>query len=445
MVNPQFVELLKEVVPAVDTDRFVAAISRPISSFVRLNRAKNMPHSFEGEVVKWCADGVRLKERALFTLDPFFHGGAYYVQEASSMFLEQLFRKIIFAEKSEPLKVLDLCAAPGGKSTHLSSLIGSKGLLVANEVIKSRAAVLKENVVKWGVGNTVVTSNDPSHFSSLPSFFDVVVVDAPCSGEGMFRKNEKAREEWSMGNVDLCQGRSRRILSDVWATLAEGGFLIYSTCTFNRRENEENVKWLVEEFDAEVVENKVEGFPEIISTDYGYRFHPDRVDSEGYFVAIVRKKSSSGRGDKKERLTPLVKEKSVELNEWINDSENSSAVLHNNLVWALPNDWSGEITQLIAKLNVLYFGIEIGELFGKKMKPSHALALSVFLNREKNEVYNLSLEDARNYLRRQTLDPQQMQEGFNLVAYEGVPIGWVKRIGNRTNNLYPKESRILNL
>lgn len=445
MVNPQFFELLKEVVPTVDPVGFAESINRPISSFVRLNRAKNMPQSFEGEVIKWCEDGIRLKERSVFTIDPYFHGGAYYVQEASSMFIEQLFKKIIFAEKSDPLKVLDLCAAPGGKSTHISSLIGEQGLLVANEVIKSRAAVLKENIIKWGLDNTVVTSNDPSHFSSLPSFFDVVVVDAPCSGEGMFRKNEKARDEWSMGNVELCQGRSRRILSDIWGSVAEGGFLIYSTCTFNRRENEENVKWLIEEFEAELVTDKIEGFEEVITTDYGYRFHPDKVDSEGYFVAIVRKISATGRGDRKERLTPLVKEKNVNLEEWLTFADNFSTILHNNSVWALPNDWSAEITQLIAKLNVLYFGIEIGELFGKKLKPSHALALSVHLNRDRNEVYNLSLEDARNYLRRQTIEPQEMQEGFNLVGYEGIPIGWVKRIGNRTNNLYPKESRILNL
>ncbi|MEG0499545.1 MAG: rRNA cytosine-C5-methyltransferase [Rikenellaceae bacterium] len=444
MLNNQFIELLGEIVPPVNTSSFIESINRPTSSFVRLNNAKTMPFSFEGTPVKWCSNGIRLVERKVFTTDPFFHGGAYYVQEASSMFIEQLFKKIIFKEKANALKALDLCAAPGGKSTHISSLIGKDSLLVANEVIRSRAAVLKENIIKWGIGNTVVTSNDPSHFSSLPSFFDVVVVDAPCSGEGMFRKNEKARDEWSMGNVELCQGRSRRILSDVWETLADGGFLIYSTCTFNRRENEENVKWLTEEFDAELAKTKIDEFEEVLLTDYGYRFHPDRVDSEGYFVAIVRK-LSGGNSPKKDRLTPLVKEKTVDLTQWLNESEKFTSILYNNSVWAVPEAWNSEITLLLAKLNVLYFGIEIGELFGKKLKPSHALSLAAALNREQNEVYDLSLEDALNYLRRQSIEPYNMVEGFNLVGYEGVPIGWVKRIGNRTNNLYPKESRILNL
>lgn len=443
MLNPQFIELLSEAIPSDNIENFIQSIDKPACSFVRYNNAKFCPTLLEGTSVAWCERGLKLNERAVFTTDPFFHGGAYYVQEASSMFIEQLFKQIIFKEKEQPLKVLDLCAAPGGKSTHIASLIGNDSLLVANEVIKSRAAILKENIIKWGLGNTVVTSNDPSHFSSLSSFFDVVVVDAPCSGEGMFRKNEKAREEWSMRNVELCQGRSRRILSDVWGSVAEDGFLIYSTCTFNRRENEDNVKWLIDELGAQWVEQRIEGFDQVVVSDYGYRFHPDRVDSEGYFVTIVKKRSSAN--PRKERLTPLVKEKNFDLSEWIIAPDTFSSIVYNNTLWALPSKWTDEVTLLVAKLNVLYFGIEIGEQFGKKIKPSHALALSIHLDREKNEIYDLSLEDALNYLRRQSIEPYDMYEGFNLVGYQGTPIGWVKRIGNRTNNLYPKESRILNL
>lgn len=445
MINSQFIESLASIVPAVDRERFIAAIASPVNSFVRLNGAKLMPKVFNGTPIKWCESGVRLESRESFTIDPFFHGGAYYVQEASSMFIEQIFKKTILIERTEPLRVLDLCAAPGGKSTHISSLIGGDSLLVANEVIKSRASILKENIIKWGLGNTVVTNNDPSHFASLPSFFDVVVVDAPCSGEGMFRKSEKAQDEWSMGNVELCRARSRRILSDVWDSIVEGGFLIYSTCTFNRRENEDNVAWLIEEFGAELVVPDIEDFSEIVRSDYGYRFHPDMVDSEGFFVAAVRKVSSSGRGDKKERLAPLIKEKGVNLDEWLLGSENYFAALYSDSVWAVPTKWGSEITSIISKLNVLYFGVEIGELYGRKFKPSHALALSTLLDREQIGVYDLSLEDALNYLRRQTIEPYDMVDGYNLVGYQGVPIGWVKRIGNRTNNLYPKESRILNL
>lgn len=443
MLNPQFIELLSEVIPSDNLENFIQSIDKPARSFVRYNHFKDCPTPLKGTPVAWCESGIELKERVSFTIDPFFHGGVYYVQEASSMFIEQVFQKIVFEEKKRALKVLDLCAAPGGKSTHISSLIGKDSLLVANEVIKSRAAVLKENIIKWGVGNTVVTNNDPSHFASLPSFFDVVVVDSPCSGEGMFRKNEKARDEWSIGNVELCQGRSRRILSDVWGSVAEDGFLIYSTCTFNRRENEENVKWMIEELGAELVEHRIDDFEEVVISDYGYRFHPDRVNSEGYFVAVVKKSSSTN--PRKERLTPLVKEKNFDLSEWILTPEDFSAIVYNNTVWALPNRWLDEITLLTAKLNVSYFGIEIGEQFGKKVKPSHALSLSIHLNREKNGIYDLSLEDALNYLRRQSIEPYDMTEGFTIVGYCGVPIGWVKRIGNRTNNLYPKESRIIHL
>lgn len=435
--------MLSEVISPDNIENFILSIDKPAHSFVRYNGAKKCPVQLNGTPVTWCDSGVQLDERASFTIDPFFHAGSYYVQEASSMFIEQLFRKIVLKEKTEPIKVLDLCAAPGGKSTHISSLIGEDSLLVANEVIKSRAAILKENVIKWGLANTVVTSNDPSHFASLPSFFDVVVVDAPCSGEGMFRKNEKARCEWSVGNVELCQGRSRRILSDIWGSLAENGFLIYSTCTFNRAENEDNVKWLIYELGAELVEERIDDFSEVVISDYGYRFHPDRVNSEGYFVAIVRKTASTN--PRKERLVPLVKEKNLDLSQWIIDHEYFTAVIYNNGVWALPNGWANEITLLTTKLYVTYFGIEIGEMFGNKVKPSHALSLCIYLNREQYKIYDLSLEDALNYLRRQSIEPYDMCEGFNIVGYCCVPIGWVKRIGNRTNNLYPKESRILNL
>lgn len=445
MLNSQFIHSLSNVIPSTEVDDFVSSINRPINSFIRLNPTKGMDKIVNGSPVAWCDCGIKLDQREVFTVDPFFHAGNYYVQEASSMFIEQIFKNIIFQNSPSALKVLDLCAAPGGKSTHISSLIGNDSLLVANEVIKSRAAILKENIIKWGIGNTVVTSNDPSHFSKLPSFFDVVMVDAPCSGEGMFRKSEKARSEWSPGNVELCRGRSRRIISDIWDSLSEGGYFIYSTCTFNNIENEGNVKWVLDEFDAELVEMSLNDFGCIIKSEYGYRFHPNKVDSEGYFVAILRKTATTSKRDKKERIAPLVKDKTFDLSTWLNSSERYSAISLNGIIWAINNDWSSELAALVAKMNVLYFGIEIGELFGNKLRPAHALSLASSLNREQNTVVDLSLEDALNYLRRQSIDCSNMCEGYNIVGYHGSPIGWVKKIGNRANNLYPKESRILNL
>ncbi|GAB3814418.1 hypothetical protein GCM10028895_07510 [Pontibacter rugosus] len=228
--------------------------------------------------------GILPTRTSFFTLDPLLHAGAYYVQEASSMFLEQALKQSI--DLDESLHVLDLCGAPGGKSTHLASLISKDSLLVANEVIRSRASILAENVTKWGSGNVLVTSNDPREFSRLPDFFDVMVIDAPCSGEGMFRKDHAAVGEWSEENVNLCAQRQQRILMDVWDALKPGGLLIYSTCTWNEKENEENIAWLAAQEGVESIKLEVQPEWGIIPTQLngleGYRFYPHRVQGEGF-------------------------------------------------------------------------------------------------------------------------------------------------------------------
>lgn len=446
MLKEEFIEQLRGIKEIKDVDRFVKSIDNPFKSFIRRNPNKESDKEFIGKPIEWCEEGVALESREVFTIDPYFHAGNYYVQEASSMFIEQIFENIILKDEELPknLKVLDLCAAPGGKSTHISSLIGLDSLLVANEVIRSRANILKENIIKWGLGNTVVTNNDPSHFSRLPSFFDIVLVDAPCSGEGMFRKNTKARDEWSLANVDLCGGRSRRILSDIWDSLSVDGYLIYSTCTFNNKENEESVAWLIDEFDAELVKLEDNNFDNIIESDYGYRFHPDMVDSEGYFVAVVRKTSTTKKRDTKTKITPLAKDKKADLSKWIDSSKDYTPVVIDNILYAVRSCWSSEIAELKAKLNVTYFETECGEIFGNKFKPSHPLALSVRRSK-KIEVYDLEIDEMLDYLRRNSVGVGEMNEGFNLVGFNGIAVGWVKRIGARVNNLYPKESRILNL
>ncbi len=443
-LNNDFIELLGEVMPSGEIADFVSSIDNPTHTFVRYNRYKECAISFSGEPVEWCASGLRLDSRALFTTDPLFHAGAYYVQEASSMFLEQIFTKEILPNATTPLKVLDLCAAPGGKSTHISSLIGGDGLLVANEVIRSRAAILKENIIKWGAGNSVVTSNDPSHFAKLPSFFDVVVVDTPCSGEGMFRKNPKARDEWSKGGVELCAKRSRRIVADVWSALSPNGYLIYSTCTFNRRENEEVVRWISEEFDAEIVLPTITDYSGIVISESGYRFHPNRVDSEGYFVALLRKRDGGKGKELKTKDLPLVKDKKTKLSDWLINSDNFIPVVKDERLYGVRSEWLNTLQVIVKSLNALYFESEIGEVFGSKLKPSHALALSRYLNRDKHPINNLTNEEALEYLRRNTIGVGALAEGYNIVGYNDMPIGWVKRIGGRVNNLYPKESRILN-
>jgi len=223
---------------------FVESFANDSLPSVRVNPAKKEDRFSQYEQVPWCLHGFYLKEKPVFTLDPAFHAGTYYPQEASSMVLWHLLEKIEKEENGRALKVLDLCGAPGGKSTLIASFLKGEGLVVANEVIQSRARILRENIIKWGAPNAVVTQSDPSAFAKLPGLFDVMVVDAPCSGEGMFRKGEVARREWSVENTRHCAVRQRRILSDSWDALRENGWLIYSTCTFNPEENEENLIWL---------------------------------------------------------------------------------------------------------------------------------------------------------------------------------------------------------
>ncbi|MBE0677187.1 MAG: RsmB/NOP family class I SAM-dependent RNA methyltransferase, partial [Bacteroidales bacterium] len=274
----------------IDGAGLADALSRPSETSVRVNRYK-WSHPVQGyEKVGWEPDGYYLPGRILFTPDPLFHAGVYYPQESSGMFAGELFRQLT-AGMNGP-RVLDLCGAPGGKATHLSALLPDDGLLVANEVIRARAAVLAENITKWGLGNTVVTQNDPARFASLPGFFDVMVADAPCSGEGMFRSSAAVRE-WSPQNARLCSERQRRIVMEAWPSLRPGGILIYSTCTFNPSENEENISWIMETTGAEPLTADLSGTAGVTVISHGglqgYGFHPGRVRGEGFFIAALRK------------------------------------------------------------------------------------------------------------------------------------------------------------
>ena len=251
------------------------------------------------EKIPWTSNGYYLNHRPSFTFDPLFHAGLYYVQEASSMFLEQVLKQS--KDLSQPVKVLDLCAAPGGKSTLIASLISGDSLLVSNEVIKSRATVLVENMTKWATSNTIITNNDPAAFQKLQSFFDIVVVDAPCSGSGLFRKDPDAIEEWSESNVQLCSQRQQRILADIYPALKKDGILIYSTCSYSEEENECISDWLLDSFPLSTIQisltdtgtgREYDGVIETISKKhaaFGYRFFPGKVKGEGFFIAAFRK------------------------------------------------------------------------------------------------------------------------------------------------------------
>jgi 16S rRNA C967 or C1407 C5-methylase (RsmB/RsmF family) len=280
MIPAEFIKRL-DTQKYADAGALLKALEEPSPVSIRINHSKWPGIPFESEQVPWSLNGYYLKSRPSFTLDPLFHSGCYYPSEASGMFLGEVIRQT--TDISQNLRVLDLCAAPGGKSTQISEIISPGSLLIANDAIRPRAAILSETISKWGAGNVLVTQNDPSSFGRLPGYFDLIIVDAPCSGEGMFR-TEIARNEWSVSNTAHCPERQKRILSDVWPALKENGILIYSTCTFNPGENEENIKWLTEKQDAESLKidsSEFKGITEIESGNIlGYAFYPDKIRGE---------------------------------------------------------------------------------------------------------------------------------------------------------------------
>ncbi|MFD2515728.1 rRNA methyltransferase [Pontibacter locisalis] len=427
---------------------FEAALDQPAPISIRLNSSKIFTEP-DLPKVPWANNAFYLPERPQFTLDPLFHAGSYYVQEASSMFLEQALKQQVDLE--QPLRVLDLCGAPGGKTTHLASLISEDSLLVANEVIKNRASILAENVAKWGSGNVVVTNNDPRQFSRLPDFFDLMVVDAPCSGEGMFRKDPQAVNEWSEENVKLCAQRQQRILMDVWEALKPGGLLVYSTCTWNESENEQNVAWLAEQENATSV--KLELKPEwgIEASEYqgieGYRFYPQQVKGEGFFMAVLRKtgdyeESIKGGRKKKYKVIIAGKKEQALVRSWFQYPDKFEWLQWGEIISAIPASQFEALDELYQNMHVIYAGTEVAEVKGKKLKPMHPLALSRHLNKNEFSIVDLELEQALKYLRKEDIALEGGGSDWVLLQYKQVPLGWAKQIGNRINNYYPKEWRI---
>ncbi len=425
---------------------FLSVHERLPSTSIRINPLKSQPR--ELEKVPWTDFGYYLDQRPSFTFDPLFHGGAYYVQEASSMFLEQALRQTV--DLLRPLQVLDLCAAPGGKSTHLLSLLNAQSLLVANETIRSRATVLAENIQKWGTHNVVVTNNDPEDFQRLEGFFDVMVVDAPCSGEGLFRKDVNASKEWSEDNVALCALRQQRILSQVWPALKQNGILIYCTCTYNEKENEDNVDWLVNEKKAESIKLKVDSSwgAEEVNTHgiFGYRFYPHKVNGEGFFISVIRKTHEQRDISIHRKKTfdhPPTKIKD-RLFDWFLQPEATEFIKHDELILALPKNYLYEIEFLSKFLKVIQKGTAIATAKHDKLIPEHAFALAVNMKASNFNATDLSFDEAIAYLRKDVLNLSSEKGGFTLMNYQSVPIGWANLLGSRMNNLYPSAWRIRN-
>lgn len=408
----------------------------PIS--IRKNQLKENV-VFGGEnPVYWCKNAFYVQERINYTLEPLFHAGCFYPQEAGSMLLDHVLRTI---ELPEAPKVLDLCAAPGGKSTLIASFLNGKGLFVSNEVINQRARILKENLVKWGYSNCIVTNNDPSGFERLSGYFDVVVVDAPCSGEGMFRKDKDARGEWSPENVDLCSGRQKRILSDVWTSVAENGYLVYSTCTFNEMENEQNVKWFLDEFEAELIKLDM---PETITVGrdgVGFYGIPGVSRTEGFYIAVLRKKSYEAPGNiRKYKHGNLTVIKDLEEIKKFCHTEGSTFFQWQDKILAVPDEYEHDFKYIQSNFHIVKLGTTVGEITRKGINPLQELAMNPKLLNYDSRI-ELSRKDALRYLHGDTF-PLEGQQGYQILTYQSEPLGWIKHLGNRFNNLYPKEWRI---
>jgi 16S rRNA C967 or C1407 C5-methylase (RsmB/RsmF family)/NOL1/NOP2/fmu family ribosome biogenesis protein len=395
--------------------------------------------------IPWCHQGRYLAHRPSFTFDPRFHAGAYYVQEPSSMFLWHALNQVPGIEKNA--KVLDLCAAPGGKSSLLASYF-TEGLLVANEVIKSRAAILVENLTKWGTDQVVITNNDPAHFQSFPGFFDVMVVDAPCSGSGLFRKDPEAINEWSLDNVHLCSQRQQRILADILPALKEGGVLIYATCSYSPAEDEAIADWLVTEMDMATVQIPIPGDWGIIETQstkanaYGYRFYPNRVKGEGFFLAAFIKRGNAEQPRLKEQSISLPnKIETAQIQSFFPLSDQFQLFKQADTLRAIKKEWFPVLQQLAKNLYIKKAGIAIGAIKGKDVIPAHELAMSL-LPIQHFPFIDLDETTALQYLRRSDMTVNAAV-GWQLVRFAGLALGWIKVLPNRINNYYPAEWRIL--
>ena len=447
----EFSTYTREIMGEQRWTRFAEAMDEEPPVSVRLNPMKFRSDSMalpaeEDEPVEWCREGRYLKERPMFTLDPLLHAGAYYVQEAASMYITQVIRD--HAPADRPLMVLDLCAAPGGKSTAMRSVLPEGSLLMTNEPMRPRANILMENIQKFGHPDVIVTNNYAIDYQRSRLQFDVILADVPCSGEGMFRKDEGAIREWSVANVKKCAALQREIITDIMPCLRDGGLLVYSTCTYNRQEDEENVDFICSEWQMEKLSER--------------HFIPGETRSEGLYMAALRQTgsdasqqttismldSSATKKDKKQkRRGKASAEQAVkgakEMSGWIKGNEDFSITTLGQRFVAVRKQWRNVYDTALEKLRVMHAGIELGEPKGKDIIPSECLALSTAFNPEAFATAELDRDTAIAYLRREPIQlPSDTPRGFVAVGYQGLNLGFVKNLGNRTNNLFPQEWRI---
>lgn len=441
----------EEFISRLETQKYLEQVSlvdslkdpSPVSIMINPARWNMVPEN--STPVPWCDNGFYLNEKPSFTLDPLFHAGCYYPREASGMFLGKVLEKVLPVRVN--IKALDLCASPGGKSLQMSDFLsGENCLLISNEVIKQRTSVLNETITKWGCPNTIITSNDPSAFGRMEGYFDIIVADVPCSGEGMFRNNI-AVEQWSEENANHCSVRQKRIISDVWPSLKPGGILIYSTCTFNPEENEKNISWLISNYEAENIEIDVKQYDGITEVEYGgikgYGFYPGKVKGEGFFIAVVRRRPEGdyqGVYEKRNKDLYPSKKDLAALKTWI-DVPDERIIRRADDLFAIPCT-AVEYKYLAGNLNIVKHGIHVATLKGNDYLPSHDLIMSGLLKKGVFPVYEADYETAIKFLRKDVINPGKLVNGWNIVTYRNRNLGLIKYIGTRINNYYPVQWRI---
>ncbi|MFM6994023.1 MAG: methyltransferase RsmF C-terminal domain-like protein [Sediminibacterium sp.] len=439
--------------PGFDKDTFVATHQVPADfTSVRLNQFKPFDlsaHPFMNKVtpINWCQQGYYLSGRPSFVVDPLWHAGGYYVQEASSMFLHTIISQLADAEKY--YKVLDLCAAPGGKTTLLANYF-KHGLVVANETIKSRNAILEENCIRWGSDHIVVTQNDPSHFKALPNFFDFIIADAPCSGSGLFRKDPQAIQEWSEENVLHCSQRQERIVEESIAALQEGGYYIYSTCSYSFEEDEKIMDYIASIEGMQSVAIQVPSSTQIVTTispirqAHGYRFYPDKIKGEGFFIAVFQKQKAdyTSQFSTPFQFATLSKKELASLNAIYALPEQFVCIQHQEEIMALPQHCYADLQTIRAHLYVKKMGMRIGSLKGADLVPAHDLVMSQWSEMPYADI-SVELPEALQFLRRADFQLNG-PKGWHSISYMNCRLGWVKILPNRLNNYYPNTWRILN-
>jgi 16S rRNA C967 or C1407 C5-methylase (RsmB/RsmF family)/NOL1/NOP2/fmu family ribosome biogenesis protein len=438
-----FIQQMQEQL-GIEFDDFREALSSPAPVSIHFNIFKHQYSKENFDGVEWYNNGVYLPERPNFTLDPTFQAGAYYVQEASSMLIADAVRQLFDLDRD--LKVLDLCAAPGGKSTLLASLLSENSLLVSNEVIRSRYQVLDYNLTKWGISNKITISQDAERFAGLENFFDLILVDAPCSGEGLFRKDPEAMREWSPEQVQLCSARQQRILTATVPLLKPGGKLLYSTCTYNDRENSENAQWLQDNFPLETARLE---FPEdwnIRERPRGFQCYPHLLRGEGLYLSAFVKTSGDGSSkDKAGKMLPyhepLPKGREKELSRWIK-SEQTFRFFQDQKgqITAIPEDLFESVLRLSPYLRYFRMGTPVGAFKGNDLIPDPALALANILHPDAPSVA-VDQSTALQFLKKESI-ALTTKPGWKVVRYNGLALGWIKALPNRINNYYPKEWRI---